>query len=56
MASYRLMNRVTGIILSGYCVLSATEAEIAQANQRLSQSGSTFRFVAQQAQKPEQSA
>lgn len=45
MASYRLMHRVTGAVLGGYIVLSATQAEIDTANQRLHQTGSAYRYV-----------
>ena len=45
MASFRLMHRQTGAVLSGYRVLCATEAEITDANHRLRESGSLMRFV-----------
>jgi hypothetical protein len=45
MASFRLMHRLTGTVIQGYRVLSATADEIAQANHRLQQSGSPMRFV-----------
>jgi hypothetical protein len=45
MASFRLMHRLTGSVLGGYRVLSATTAEIDIANHRLKESGSLMRFV-----------
>jgi hypothetical protein len=45
MASFRLMHRATGVVLSGYVVLSATSQEIDTANANLSRSGSAFRYV-----------
>lgn len=45
MASFRLMHRATGVVLSGYCVLSATPQEIDTANHNLSRSGSCFRYI-----------
>lgn len=54
MASYRLMHRVTGVVLSGYCVLSATQAEIDQANHRLHQAGSSYRYIVEHQHKAEQ--
>ena len=62
MASFRLMHRATGVVLSGYCVLSATPQEIDTANHNLSRSGSCFRYIdestipclSQQAGEPEE--
>lgn len=45
MGSYRMCHRATGIAIAGYRVLSATEEEIAQANCRLRETGTPFRFV-----------
>ena len=45
MASFRLMHRLTGSVLGGYRVLSATTDEIDIANHRLKESGSLMRFV-----------
>jgi hypothetical protein len=45
MASFRLMHRLTGVVLGGYRVLSATTEEIDLANHRLKESGSPMRFV-----------
>jgi hypothetical protein len=45
MASFRLMHRLTGVVLGGYRVLSATAEEIDLANHRLKESGSPMRFV-----------
>jgi hypothetical protein len=45
MASFRLMHRATGVVLSGYVVLSATPQEIETANRNLSASGSCFRYI-----------
>lgn len=45
MASFRLMHRLTGAVLGGYRVLSATAEEIDLANHRLKESGSPMRFV-----------
>jgi hypothetical protein len=45
MASFRLMHRLTGVVLDGYRVLSATTDEINRANHRLRESGSPMRFV-----------
>ena len=45
MASFRLMHRLTGAVLGGYRVLSATTEEIDLANHRLKESGSPMRFV-----------
>lgn len=55
MASFRLMNRVTGAVLAGYRVLSAAADEIDQANRNLRINGSPFRFV-QDMHPPEPSA
>ena len=43
--SYRLVNRRTGMPLTGYKVLSAEPEEIALANQRLQAHGSDMRFI-----------
>lgn len=45
MASFRLMHRATGVVLSGYVVLSATAQEIDTANANLHRNGSSFRYV-----------
>jgi hypothetical protein len=48
MASWRLMHRATGAVLTGYIVLSASPAEIEQANSNLRTSGSGYRYVPNQ--------
>ena len=48
MASYRLMHRITGAMLTGYIVLSASQHEIDQANHNLKNRGSEFRFIPNQ--------
>lgn len=45
MASFRLMHRATGVVLTGYVVLSASQAEIDHANRNLRESGSGYRYV-----------
>jgi hypothetical protein len=45
MASFRLMHRATGVVLSGYVVLSATPQEIESANANLSRNGSSYRYI-----------
>jgi hypothetical protein len=45
MASFRLMHRATGVVLSGYVVLSATPQEIENANSNLSRNGSSYRYI-----------
>jgi hypothetical protein len=45
MASFRLMHRATGVVLSGYVVLSATPQEIESANSNLSRNGSSYRYI-----------
>ncbi len=52
MASWRLMHRATGVVLSGYIVLSASPAEIEQANSNLKHRGSGFRYVPNQHEPP----
>jgi hypothetical protein len=52
MASWRLMHRATGMVLSGYIVLSASPTEIDQANSKLKTSGSDFRYVPNQHEPP----
>lgn len=43
--SYRLVNRRTGVPLTGYKVLSAEPEEISMANRRLQEHGSEMRFI-----------
>lgn len=44
-ASFRLAHRQTGSVIPGYRITSASEDEIARANCRLRESGSSYRFV-----------
>lgn len=45
MASWRLMHRATGMVLTGYVVLSASTAEIDSANSNLRARNSEYRYV-----------
>jgi len=45
MASFRLAHRQTGTVIAGYRVTAASEDEIAKANWRLRENGSSYRFV-----------
>lgn len=45
-SSFVLMHRITGAVLSGYVVMAAAEAEIADANRRLAASGQEYRYIA----------
>lgn len=45
MPSYRFQHLMTGAVMPGYRVLSASEDEIQQANRRLQQHGSPLHYV-----------
>jgi hypothetical protein len=45
MASFHLENVETGIAISGYLLLKATPEEVNQANLRLAQHHSSFRYI-----------
>lgn len=56
MSSYQLVNKETGIVMAGYVVKSAKPEEIADANKRLSDSLSCWKFLEELDSSPAASA